>query len=60
MTTTFAERLKNAMEQANVSQSDLSRRTGGFQGRNQSVSFREEHTQHGADRRPCQCHRRKP
>lgn len=28
MTTTFAERLKNAMEQANVSQSDLSRRTG--------------------------------
>lgn len=28
MTTTFAERLKNAMEQANMSQSDLSRRTG--------------------------------
>ncbi len=26
--TTFAERLKNAMEQTNVSQSDLSRRTG--------------------------------
>ena len=26
--TTFAERLKNAMEQTNVSQSALSRRTG--------------------------------
>ena len=39
---TFAERLKYAMEQADLKQSALSNRPD-FQGRNQSVSFREEH-----------------
>lgn len=41
--TTFAERLKNAMEQANMSQSALSEQAGGFQGRYQPIPFREEY-----------------